>query len=147
MDDIGKIREFNRLYAKLLCLFSRYALNTEFSMLEARIIGEVGRNKGCTANSISKYLNLDRSYLSRIIEKFEKNGLIVKEQNKEDSRKKSLYLTDEGYNVYLELEDKSDQQIKTILNKVKPEEIKELVKSMNKITEILGVEDIRNWNI
>ena len=147
MKEIKNIREFNRFYAKLLCLFTRNALGTDFSIIEARIIGEIGRNSGCTANDISNYLNIDRGYLSRIIDKFEKADIITKTSIEGDRRKKGLWLSQKGEMSYDLLEDKSNELIENMLANLSSKELNKMINAMNQIMEILGADKINDWNI
>jgi Transcriptional regulators len=149
MNDIQKIREFNRFYARFLGLFDKYALETEYSMTEARVIGEIGRNEGCTANSIAKYLDIDRSYMSRIMDKFERFELIQKKNSEVDSRKQTLWFTSKGRDVFLTLEKKSDEQVKIIIEAMNKQELNEIQKAMRQIKDLLEKKSVANgmmWN-
>ncbi len=136
-DIISSIRKFNRFYARTLGVFDKYALNTTYTLAQARIIGELGRNKGCTANSIALYLDMDRSYVARIINGFEKNDILIKKDSSEDFRKKHLFLTIKGISIYQELELRSDNKVKNQIQNLSSKSLADLQKSMNTILEIL----------
>lgn len=68
---LKQVRVFNRFFTAKLNIFNRYALGTSYSLVEGRFIGEIGRNEGCTASDIAECLHMDKSYLSRILAKFE----------------------------------------------------------------------------
>lgn len=86
---IYDIRQFNRFYTKVLGLFNNQILDTDCSLTEARILFEISERTECIANNLVQELNIDRSYLSRILRKFEREGLIEKKSSPIDSRKKS----------------------------------------------------------
>ena len=133
---IQHIREFNRFYASILGVYNQYALNTKYSLAEARILGEVQRNPGCTASWISRYMDMDKSYAARILRRFEKNGLLVREEVLSDSRKRCLRLTDEGRRVYLEFEKLSDERIQLQLSLIPEEDWHKLENAMKDIQAI-----------
>lgn len=138
---IASMREFNRFYARVLGAFDQYALGTSYSLAQARILGELGRNRGCTANSMAVYLDMDRSYVARIVAGFEKNGLLEKRGTAEDSRKKCLWLTAEGEKLYQEFEEKSDDKIRNQLQGVDASKWSCLEQAMQQIHRILSEAD------
>ena len=61
-----------------------------------RILYDIYTNSGCTATSVGKRLHLSRSHISEIINEYEKEGYIRREESANDARKLLLYLTDKG---------------------------------------------------
>jgi DNA-binding MarR family transcriptional regulator len=139
MDDqvLKQVRVFNRFLTARLSVFNRYALGTTYSLVEGRIIGEIGRNEGCTANKIAEDLNMDKSYLSRILSRLEPQGLIKRVVSDTDNRMKHLTLTLEGRALFLELERLSDQQAADMVAGLDDEQIEGLLKSMHYIQATL----------
>ena len=84
MDTITEIRAFNRFYTGVIGLLDRHILDSGYSLTEARVLLEIGRTKNCTANRLAGALGIDRSYMSRIVVKFEKDGLVTRAANKND---------------------------------------------------------------
>ena len=112
----SEIRVFNRYYARLLGVFSERALDTAYTMPQARVIGEIYRNPGISANQIAGYLEMDRSYLSRMLRKMETEGIIERRPSTESQKIKCLYLTKAG-NVQADLlEQRSGQSPRPIRN-------------------------------
>ena len=66
-----------------------------------RILYDIYKNHGCTAASVSKRLHISKSYISRIIKDYEKEGYIRREEAENDARIYLLYLTDKG-KTYIE---------------------------------------------
>lgn len=73
---IAKIRAFNRFYMPSMNLLGDHYLGSEYSVTEARVFFEIYENEGCNAAHIAQLMNIDKSYLSRIIKKHEKSGYI-----------------------------------------------------------------------
>lgn len=57
-------------------LLGDHYLGSEYSVTEARVFFEIYENEGCNAAHIAQLMNIDKSYLSRIIKKHEKSGYI-----------------------------------------------------------------------
>ncbi|MFV0414717.1 MAG: MarR family winged helix-turn-helix transcriptional regulator, partial [Oscillospiraceae bacterium] len=90
---IVKMRKFNRFYTNLLGLLNRHLPDTEFSLTEARILYEIGAATPCSASELTQRLTIDPGYLSRILKRFEKKGLALRTQSKEDGRLYFISLT------------------------------------------------------
>ncbi|GGB90260.1 MarR family winged helix-turn-helix transcriptional regulator [Staphylococcus nepalensis] len=136
--EVNDIRKFNRFYTRVLGVFDESVFKLNYSLLEMRTLGEIGRNKGITGNSLSKYLNIDKGYLSRILNKLIKNQLIFKEKNERDNRVYHLFLTNEGEELNQYVEKESDEKVVELLKPLKDDEIQELKRSMVSIKSILN---------
>lgn len=127
---IEDIRHFNRFYTKLLGVLDRTVLDTGYSLTEARVIIEIGMLGQCIANNLVDSLNIDRSYLSRIIAKLSKEGFLIKEDSALDNRANLIRLTAKGTKLYEQLNKKSDEQIVRLLEGLSEKEIKQIHTSM-----------------
>ena len=78
-DIIKRIREFNRYYTAWLEVMNKEYLETDFSWVESRVLFEIHICPGISATKLCEYLNMDKSYISRILMKFEKQGLLTRE--------------------------------------------------------------------
>ncbi|MET3293178.1 UNVERIFIED_CONTAM: DNA-binding MarR family transcriptional regulator [Brevibacillus sp. OAP136] len=135
---IADIRRFNRFYTNLLGVLDKHVLATGYSFTEARVIIEIGMKETCIANELVHLLDIDRSYMSRIIAKLGKDGLISKEQSPSDSRTSLIRLTPKGAALYEQLDVKSDEQIVRLLRGLSPNEIQEIHASMLMIHQKLS---------
>lgn len=127
---IADIRQFNRFYTKMLGVLDRHVLNTGYSLTEARVIIEIGMMEQCIANKLVDILEIDRSYMSRIIAKLCKDGLVIKENSTLDNRTSLISLTAKGTGLYHQLNQKSDEQIIRLVHGLSEKEMKELHTSM-----------------
>ena len=66
-DLITSIRGFNRFYTNILGLLNKGVLHSDYSLTEARVLYEIGKQDHCKAKSLSSLLEIDKSYLSRIL--------------------------------------------------------------------------------
>ncbi|ALC85331.1 MULTISPECIES: MarR family winged helix-turn-helix transcriptional regulator [unclassified Bacillus (in: firmicutes)] len=136
-DIIYDIRQFNRFYTKLLSLFNNQILDTDYSLIEARVLFEISERTECIANNLVQELNIDRSYMSRILRKLEREELIEKKSSIIDSRKNFLYLTKKGEELLDKINIQSDEQINQLFNGLTDSEINEIRISMMIIKEKL----------
>ncbi|WP_419155303.1 MarR family transcriptional regulator [Weissella minor] len=88
---ITLIRQFNRKYTQYLGVFDKEIFNTDLTWSEARILLEMQLNDLETVTSIAHFLKVDKAYISRIIKKFKKQGLIELVQDKTDGRKQLMH--------------------------------------------------------
>lgn len=133
MDKINYIRGFNRFYTNILGLLDRHILDSGYSLTEARILYELNEIGRCIATTLSIRLDIDKSYLSRILAKFEEKGLIRKEVSCEDGRSNLIELTIKGIEVIQDLIEKSDSQIQKLIYPLRNEECDEVCAAMNTI--------------
>ena len=96
-DDIVKrIRNFNRYYTAWLEVMNKEYLKTGFSWTESRVIFEIHICPGINATELCEHLNTDKSYISRILMKFEKDGLLTRELILGSKGLKKIWLTEAG---------------------------------------------------
>lgn len=135
--DTQDVRRFNRYYTRILGVFDQKVFDLDYSMIEMRILGEIGRHRSITANELTKCLNIKKSYLSRKLSKLEKNEYIYKEKNPEDSRSQHLYLTEKGLELNKYVEEQSDRKVLELLEPLDEANYQELVAAMKTIENIL----------
>lgn len=133
---IERIRRFNRFYTQVLGLLNNKLFKSEYSLSEARILFELHQTSNLASTDLSCSLQLDPAYLSRLLMRFEKQGLISKKKSVKDTRKQILSLTPKGEAVIVELQNLSNEQMQSSLTDKTEEEIEELVKAMDKIEQI-----------
>ncbi|MFF2496792.1 MarR family winged helix-turn-helix transcriptional regulator [Peribacillus sp. NPDC058075] len=129
-DTIADIRQFNRFYTNILGVLDKHILDTGYSFTEARVILEIGLMEQCIASNLVGKLEIDRSYMSRIINKLRKDGLVMKENSTLDNRTSLIRLTPEGLTLFDQLNERSDEQLVRLFQELSQDEIKEIHASM-----------------
>lgn len=137
------IRRFNRFYLPYFHLLTQKYLNSEYSVAEARILYEIYENKEISARDIVRNLNVDKSYISRILKKFESESLIKREVLHDDSRMTAISLTKNGETLAENLIMESDRQIEKDIMGISESDLDELSCHLEKIIEILEVRNER----
>ncbi len=134
---VQEIRNFNRFYTDLLGLLNSHLLDSPYSLAEGRILFEIASRGECRASDVIETLSIDKGYLSRILKKFEKEGLIERKASENDKRASLLSLSQSGIKVFKQLDSASNQQIEKIIARLGQPELETLVGSMTQILQIL----------
>jgi DNA-binding MarR family transcriptional regulator/N-acetylglutamate synthase-like GNAT family acetyltransferase len=136
-NSIEKIRQFNRFYTQVIGLLDNKLLKSDYSLTEARVLFELGQAPSLVARDLVTRLRLDPAYLSRLLKRFEKQGLIHKKISSKDTRKQVLSLTAHGKLALRKLQDMSNEHVTTLLGNITKEEQEQLVQAMTTIERIL----------
>ncbi len=134
---VDSVRGFNRFYTKQIGVLRKGYLDSPFSLAEGRVLYELVHRKHPIATEVAKALDLDAGYLSRVLAKFEKRGLISRKHSGTDARQSHLSLTARGRQVFAPLEAKSQKHAAAMLDKLSGEDQKRLVDAMHTIEKLL----------
>ncbi len=134
---VQEIRAFNRFYTDIIGLLDAHLLNSEYSLSEVRTLYEIYTGKSVQASQIMTAMHIDKSYLSRLLKKLEKDGLICKTPSEDDARASLISLTEEGLKVFKTLNKASNEQIDTMISTLPVRKQQELVAHMKSIMDIL----------
>lgn len=134
---IDKIRSFNRFYTNIIGLLDKHFLDTPFSLTEGRVLYEIRHTELCTAKKIRANIDIDEGYLSRIIDKFIRGGMVRKTPAQADRRLHIIVLTEKGQREFLKLNDNSNKMIAQMIDKLSEQERADLVETMERIHELL----------
>jgi len=135
---VEAVRRFNRFYTKQIGVLQRGLLKSPFSLTEARVLYELANRESPTASELGKDLGLDAGYLSRIIQAFEKRGLLDKKPAGQDRRQRLLSLTDKGKEAYAPLNVRSRTEIGTMLGELPAHDQERLMEAIHTIETLLG---------
>jgi len=135
---IAEMRAFNRFYTSLVGVLNKKFLNGSLSLPETRVLHAIHIQEGITANEIVPLLHIDKSYLSKILIRFEKRKFVSKKVSVSDGRAFHLYLTAAGRKEFEGYDRMSDEFVRQLLAQVAEGEREELVGCMRRIMEVLG---------
>ena len=138
LERVDAVRAFNRFYTNLIGVVGEGLLETPYSLTEARVLFELAQRESSEVTVLRRSLGLDAGYLSRILSRFESDGLIRRERSAADARRQVAGLTDRGRSVFRELDARSGDQIGGILTALPEDEQRRLVGAMEAIRSILG---------
>lgn len=136
-DDIRAVRAFNRFYTNVIGLLREGLLETELSLTEARVLFELGQSDATEAGALRQSLDLDAGYLSRILARFQSEGLVTRERSKVDARRQTLRLTGKGRRAFRTIDRRSASQIARLLEARSQEDKRRLLGAMSTIRGLL----------
>lgn len=134
---IQEIRSFNRFYTDLIGLLNKHLLDSDYSLSEVRIMYEIHIAGEAQASQIMGEMDIDKSYLSRILKKLERDGVIVRKASEQDGRAVVVSLTEKGERLFMELTKATEEQVGGLIVHLSEKERDELVGHMQAIRRIL----------
>lgn len=141
---VAEIRRFNRFYTKRIGVLQEHLLSSRFSLSEARVLYELAREPGTTASRLADELALDPGYLSRILARFEAEGLVERVASPSDGRSSCVSLSEKGRAAFAPLDAGSRQEVEAMLRRVPRERVADVLAAMRTIEEALGPEPSRS---
>jgi DNA-binding MarR family transcriptional regulator/GNAT superfamily N-acetyltransferase len=135
---IDAVRRFNRFYTRAIGVLQEGWLDSHFPLTEARVLYELAHREKPTATLVRHNLDLDAGYLSRILSSFAKRGLIEKKPSEDDRRQSLLALTEEGRRQFAPLEERTNQQVGGMIERLSENEQRRLIGAMQTIETLLA---------
>jgi DNA-binding MarR family transcriptional regulator/GNAT superfamily N-acetyltransferase len=113
-------------------------LHSPYSLAEARVLFELAQRQDLTSSDVCRELGLDAGYLSRILARFEQQGLLEKVRSEADGRERLLRLTPEGEKAFALLDQRSREEVAQMLSELSEEDQQRLFKAMATIQGVLS---------
>jgi DNA-binding MarR family transcriptional regulator/GNAT superfamily N-acetyltransferase len=136
-DQIAAVRAFNRFYTRKLGVLDQQLLKSPFSLSEARVLYELAHREDAAAKEIGIELGLDPGYLSRIVQKFDEDGLITRKPLPSDRRQYRLGLTAKGRQAFAKLERSTHDDVAAMLGELDDGKRASVVHAMRTIEHAL----------
>ncbi|GAA1892260.1 helix-turn-helix domain-containing GNAT family N-acetyltransferase [Streptomyces durmitorensis] len=136
---IQEIRAFNRFYTNLIgALDYSRQLYVPYTLTEARVLYELAHASHLDAADLRAELSLDAGYLSRLLGKFEKGGIVERAPSERDPRRQRITLTARGRETAGLLDERSSEAVGSLLSAVPAAERSRLATAMRTVREILS---------
>jgi DNA-binding MarR family transcriptional regulator/GNAT superfamily N-acetyltransferase len=136
-NQIAGFRHFNRMYTRYIGTLDEGLLHTDYTLAEARVLYELATRTAPKATEIAEALGMDPGYLSRLLAKFERDGLMQKKPSEQDGRSAELMLTARGSSAFKKLNALSNEQARATLQTLPPTARIELIRCMRSIEALL----------
>ena len=107
---VSALRRFSRFYTRQLGLLDEGLLDSGFTLTEMRVLYELAHRDGLVAADLARELALDPGYLSRLLRRFQAQGLIGRSAHAGDARRSTLALTAKGRKTFAPLNRASSAQ-------------------------------------
>ena len=102
-DTVAAVRRFNRFYTRAIGVLERGYLGGPYTLAENRVMYEVSHGEMVTPSAIAAALDLDAGYLSRMLSKLERDGMLERRRSNSDGRSVTLRLTPRGQDYFASL--------------------------------------------
>ncbi|MCF3133107.1 bifunctional helix-turn-helix transcriptional regulator/GNAT family N-acetyltransferase [Streptomyces olivochromogenes] len=136
---VQDIRAFNRFYTNVIGAldYGRH-LYAPYTLTESRVLYELAHSPRTDAADLRAELSLDAGYLSRILNKFEQDGLVERSASEKDPRRRHIALTPRGREAAELLDERARETVGSLLGTVPPADRPRLAEAMRTIRAILG---------
>src|SRR5207244_7842322 len=135
---IHAVRGFNRFYTRQIGVLREGLLKSPFSLTEVRLLYEIAHRKYPSASELCQELGLDPGYVSRVLGKLERRGLVRRSASQSDARQSLLGLTAKGRGTFFALDARQSTEIAAMLRPLSPGGRSRLVQAMHAIENLLG---------
>ena len=134
---VDRVRAFNRFYTRVIGVLGESLLDTPYSLSEARVLFELAQADRVEVVDLRRTLGLDAGYLSRVLTRFETDGLAQRSRSATDGRRQVVALTDAGRAAARELDERSGADVGTLLEPLTEGERRRLLGAMGAIQQVL----------
>ena len=135
---IAAVRGFNRFYTQLVGALDPRFLDSALSLAEARLLFEIAQLDRPVAADLQAALGLDAGYVSRVLRRFVADGLIARERDAADSRRRPIALTPAGRDAFAALDARQRERVSDMLETLSPSARTDLVAALGTARALLG---------
>ncbi|MER6015753.1 bifunctional helix-turn-helix transcriptional regulator/GNAT family N-acetyltransferase [Streptomyces bluensis] len=136
---VQDIRSFNRFYTNVIGAldYGRHVY-APYTLTEARVLWELAHSSRTDAADLRTELSLDSGYLSRLLSKFEEDGLVERSRSTRDPRRRRVTLTARGRETADLLNERSNASVSSLLARVPAADRPRLAEAMRTIRTVLA---------
>jgi DNA-binding MarR family transcriptional regulator len=140
-DRVAAVRAFNRFYTGIIGVLGEGLLDTPYSLTEARVIFELAQRDRTEVTELRRALGVDAGYLSRLLSRFEADGLVTRARSTGDARRQVAALTKSGRTTFQSLDARSAADVQRLLGGLPDDDQRRLVGAMETIRGVLDGAD------
>jgi len=137
-DTVAAVRRFNRFYTRAIGVLDKGHLGGPYSLAESRVLYEIASRERVSPKDIIAVTGLDAGYLSRIVKRFEREGLVARARSGDDGRSILLTTTDRGREVYGGLHRRTIAQVEGLIGALSREQQARLIHALGEVQRLLG---------
>src|SRR6201986_3334557 len=91
---VTQVRAFNRFYTNVIGVLHSMYLETPYTLTESRLLFEIARLGTVEVPALRQALDIDPGYLSRVLARFESEGLVTRTRSAADARRQESRATE-----------------------------------------------------
>ena len=140
---IDKMRSAARHIVRELGFMQTGLAGTDLSPSAVHTIIELGYGTANTASDLGALLHLEKSSVSRLVQKLAKDGLIVAEPDPADKRSRTLSLTDKGQTLLCDVEGFGRRQLQSAFEALSKDDVAQIETGLTIFAKSLKLQDQR----
>ena len=133
---IVEVRRFNRIVTQRVGALDDHFLSRDRPLGEARLLWEIGTD-GCDVRALRSRLGLDSGHASRLLRSLEADGLVEVVPGVSARRARTARLTRAGLDERAELDKRSEELARSLLQPLPAGQRDRLVASMREVERLL----------
>ncbi|MFZ5719676.1 MAG: bifunctional helix-turn-helix transcriptional regulator/GNAT family N-acetyltransferase [Pseudomonadota bacterium] len=137
-DTVAAVRRFNRFYTRAIGVLDKGHLGGPYTLAESRVLYEIASREGVTPKDIINATGLDAGYLSRIVKRFEREGLVSRAPSPDDGRSVVLSVTPGGRETYAGLHGRTLAQVEGLVGGLSAADQGRLVQALAEAERLLA---------
>lgn len=115
LDTVATVRRFNRFYTRAIGVLERGYLGGPYTLAENRVMYEISHGEMVTPGHVAAALDLDAGYLSRMLSKLERDGMLERRRSNSDGRSVTLRLTPRGQAYFANLNARTVERVHELI--------------------------------
>jgi DNA-binding MarR family transcriptional regulator/GNAT superfamily N-acetyltransferase len=141
MQDIARIRAFNRTVTRRLGVLNERYLGRNRPLVESRLLFEIG-TQGASIRELRTRLGLDSGFSSRLLRSLERKKLLKTEPSGSDGRVRIARLTRSGLAELGRINSLADDLASSMLAPLSPDQAQRLVDAMSEVDRLMRASSI-----
>ncbi len=133
---VKAVRAFNRFITVRFGVLERGFLGTNHSLTEARLIYELAQRSQTETADLRESVGVDSGYLSRLLARLDKAGLVSRTPSPADGRRQVVSLTVAGRKAWETLDARSSAQAGELLDSLPEADQRRLVGAMETVRRL-----------
>jgi MarR family transcriptional regulator, organic hydroperoxide resistance regulator len=107
---------------------------SDLSLTEFLALDSIGKPGDCAVQDVGGKLGFTKSGATRLVDRLEKKGWVIKERSAADGRVCCISLTDEGNRIYLKVMESFSGRMKGLLEGYHESEINLIIQALNRLS-------------
>jgi DNA-binding MarR family transcriptional regulator/GNAT superfamily N-acetyltransferase len=138
---VTAVRRFNRFYTSAIGVLDKRYLGSPYTVAEGRVLYEVATGEQVTPKTVSEVTGIDAGYLSRILGRLERDGMVARRRSARDGRSVELSLTPQGVKMFSGFNLRSAALVEALIEGLSPDERRRLVDAVETAQDLLSRQD------